>query len=160
MNHWDLLNALDGLLAAQFNMLVYHLGAPPAVLPGENAAQATRAIAVIHWAEQQGRLTDVESLLHWVRTQRPQEPGAQSREAKARIYLSRLPYNEVGSKPHTCTECEYTGPMHEPKMKFDEDEHPLGVGLAHLFRWFIEVGDGRTVICPSCTYRFRVPLYE
>ena len=58
-----LLDQLTVLLPAQLDLLVVMLSAPPSVLSGPQAPLATRAIELIRWAEQQGRVDDLARLL-------------------------------------------------------------------------------------------------
>jgi tetratricopeptide (TPR) repeat protein len=62
MTRADLLDALSGLLPAQLDALLFKLGAPAEFLSGASAAPATRIVEVLRWAEQQGRLGEVEQL--------------------------------------------------------------------------------------------------
>jgi nucleoside phosphorylase len=62
MNKNQLLDALNALLPAQIEELLFKLGVPPAFLPGAPAPPGERIIATLRWAEQQNRLADVERL--------------------------------------------------------------------------------------------------
>jgi hypothetical protein len=58
-----LLDALRSLLPAQLDVVVFKLAVPPDLLSGATAAQATRSIEILRWAEQRGRLGDVARVL-------------------------------------------------------------------------------------------------
>jgi hypothetical protein len=58
-----LLDTLCGILPAQLETVVFKLAVPTAFLSGATAAQATRSIEILRWADQQGRLGDVARVL-------------------------------------------------------------------------------------------------
>jgi hypothetical protein len=47
--------------------VIFKLDIPPAYLPGGNAPQAERAIGVLRWADQAGRLRDVDCVVAQVK---------------------------------------------------------------------------------------------
>jgi AAA ATPase domain len=78
-----LLDDLCALGEAQLDVVVHKLGVPPAILPGATAALATRAVALLQWAQQQQGLVDeVRRLLAEVTA--PVTPGPLSRRGPPR----------------------------------------------------------------------------
>jgi O-acetylserine/cysteine efflux transporter len=68
MNRGEILDALCALLPAQFDIVVFRLEIPPAIHSSPPAAQPRRAIEVIRYLENAGRLATIIPLL------RPSEP--------------------------------------------------------------------------------------
>lgn len=66
MTRDDLLTRLSQLLQAQFDEVVFRAGVPMEHVAGASAPQATRAIDVIRYLEQQGRLEDLSQILEVV----------------------------------------------------------------------------------------------
>lgn len=61
MDHQDLLDKLNALLPAQFEVIVFRLGVPPEILTG--TAQSSRAIEVIRFLQAQNRVPELAALL-------------------------------------------------------------------------------------------------
>lgn len=73
----DGINALLGLLPAQFELVLARLDAPIAVLSGMQAPLAIRAVELRRWAEQQNRRADLDAVVRSV-TGRPVEARSPS----------------------------------------------------------------------------------
>lgn len=64
MTRSQLINALNGLLPAQFDTLIGKLGAPEHFLSGKQTPLATRALEILRWADQRdGGVAEVERVL-------------------------------------------------------------------------------------------------
>jgi hypothetical protein len=60
MKRNQLHDALCELQNPEINTLIFKLGVPTAILPGENAARADRVTKLLEWAKIRGRIPEVE----------------------------------------------------------------------------------------------------
>lgn len=98
MTRDELLPALSKLLPAQFEEVLFRARIPVANLPGEQAPQATRAIQLIYYMEQQGDLQGLAKSVEEVVT----GPHARSREpAPVPVVPARRPAMTAGREPAT-----------------------------------------------------------
>lgn len=69
MTREELLDRLTKLLPAQFEAVLFRAKVPPEYLPGTSSTQATRAIEVIRYFDQQNRLPElaraIQEVSHW-----------------------------------------------------------------------------------------------
>jgi len=63
MTRNELLTRLLQLLPSQLEEVLFRAKVPTARLPGDSASQATRAIAAIHYLEQQSQLDQLAQIL-------------------------------------------------------------------------------------------------
>ena len=68
MTREELLSRLSKLLSSQFEQVLYLARIPPEHLPSATAAQATRAVDLLRYAEQQNRLDQLARILQQVIT--------------------------------------------------------------------------------------------
>lgn len=61
--HDDVLTRLTRLLPSQFEVVMFRLNAPKHHIAGEQAPMGTRAMDLIRWAEQQGRVAELDGLV-------------------------------------------------------------------------------------------------
>jgi len=76
MTRDDILEQLAALLPAQFETVLFRVGILPEYLSSPNSPQLSRAIEVIRYLEQQGRLNQVEASLAQVSAPSARRPGA------------------------------------------------------------------------------------